>query len=114
VRYVLHFKSHGQTATVVAKHEHLDVVDQNNAGRIPLNQYLLDYHRQSGLTACHRIRCVCVCVCVCVLQGHLISPRPYCVLYAFYGRLTKRFTTVTNQNADKCVNQSDSEVHLEN
>ena len=44
------FKSHGQVATVVAKHEHLDVVDQNNAESIPLNQYQLDYQRQSGLT----------------------------------------------------------------
>ena len=58
--YVLHFKSHGQTATVVAKQERLDVVDQNNAGRVPLNQYQLDYQRQSGLTACQRIRCACV------------------------------------------------------
>ena len=65
MRYVLYFKSHGQIATAVAKHERLDV-DQNNAGRIPLNQYQLDYQRQSGLTLCHRIRCVCVCVCVFV------------------------------------------------
>jgi hypothetical protein len=57
--YVLHFKSHGHIATVVAKHERLDV-DQNNAELIPLNQYQLDYQRQSWLTPCHRM-CVCMC-----------------------------------------------------
>jgi len=35
---VLHFESRGQIATVVAKHERLDVVDQNNADRTPLIQ----------------------------------------------------------------------------
>jgi hypothetical protein len=48
--YVLHLTSHGQIATVVAKCERLDDVDQNNVESVPLNQYQLDYQRHSGLT----------------------------------------------------------------
>jgi hypothetical protein len=106
--YVLHLTSHGQIATAVANYERPDYIDQNNPECVSLNQYQLDYQKQSGLTAFRRIRCVCV------LQDHMISSRPYCALCAFYVNLTMRITIVKNNNAEKCVNQSNSDVHLEN
>jgi hypothetical protein len=104
---VLHFTSHGQIATVVAKYEHIHDVDQNNVERVSLNQYQLDYQRHSGLTVCRRIRCDCT-------SNHMISTRPYCAQCAFYVNLTTRFTILKYNNAEKCVIQSNSDVYLEN
>jgi hypothetical protein len=90
--YVL--KSHGQVATVVAKYEHLDVVDQNNAERIlPLHQHQLDYQRQRGLTACHWI--FVMCVYFKVTWSRLFSA-VHCMLFT----LKARFTILTNHNTE--------------
>jgi hypothetical protein len=43
VPQVLHFLSHEDAAPIVETHLRLDDVDQDNAARIPVHQYQLDY-----------------------------------------------------------------------